>query len=1184
MKIKKLELLGFKSFKDRTVIHFDKGITGIVGPNGCGKSNIVDALIWVMGEMSVKHLRGSTMTDVIFAGAQGYSPMGFAEVSLTLENDGGVFPPQYMKRSEITLTRKLHSSGKSEYLINREPARLRDIQEVFMDTGVGAKGFSIIEQGAIEKLITAKPEERKVIIEEAAGITKFKVRKRESERKLEQTEHNLVRLSDILKEQERQIESLKRQAEKAESYKLVRDELEEKELWVLVQTYLKFKNEYDGLKEESGGKKEEKDVVEAQISKKRNLVEVLRNEVSALQTQINDKQVGLQKLKENVIRQEGKISEYELRFEQAQKSQELSESVFGKYEKQREKLLDEKKEALKKIDSIKPFLDKSKQELSELQEKFKDVEEKKNQAEKDLKEKEAKVLSLTQTHSIQMGDLKNVDYQEDHIKETLEKLETELKTAEANIKSSDKKYQDLNKKVSQEKQLKLDIVKNMKDFESSLQKLKEKLEKGEKGLENLTGEKQKKEGLLVGLENVLNQREDFNEGVKNVISWNKKFKVLSDFLDVPPKYEKAVYGALGSYFQVILSPSKKDALEAIKYLKQKGGESYFIFDEALKEGPSKKSDILKEKGVSGCLVDFVKAGSLNSSCEHLLESCFLVDDLDVALSLYKKHPTYRFVTLEGDLVFDRLMKGGKPSSSEYSFLSRKRKIKELLSEKEKLESEENILKKEIQQMHLQMKKLKQERHESQKTNEERGLALAQIEKDLESVSSEKKQFTELYQSKEKEMDSLRSQKESLEEKKKTFVKTMSQLEASKNENQDEMNDLVGKIEDFGKDFENFRKQMNHKELETEKEKQKLESFEKDLDKVQKELRETEDELTRLANMKKSDEEILEKGDEGADSLKEELNQLIQSVQEAEKDLSQDQNKYQEKFRQANELSTEVSSVSQNLSSLASQIQEKEMKKEQLELKMSHVDEQTVEKYRKSVEEFVSTYQDVERNFDETKKRVEQLKTKINSMGAVNLVALEEFEECKQKFSFLSQQHEDLVSSKKQLEKMIRRIDTVCSTRFNDMFENVNTRFEKVFPVMFGGGEAHLIMVKNEESGEVGIDVMARPPGKKMVTLSLLSGGEKALTSVALIFSISLIKPSPFCLLDEVDAPLDDANVIKFNELIKEMAKRSQVVLVTHNKHTMRVNKKLFGVTQEEKGVSKMISVSFEEAEKVLEQT
>lgn len=1193
MRIKKLEIFGFKSFKDRTVIQFDEGITGVVGPNGCGKSNIVDALVWVMGEMSAKHLRGSSMEDVIFAGAEGYAPMGMAEVSLTLENDGGPFPAAYARFSEVMVTRRLNRSGESEYFVNKEPARLRDIQEIFMDTGAGSKGFSIIEQGAIGKIITSKPEDRRVLIEEAAGITKFKVRKRESQRKLESTDQNLVRLQDIIGEQKRQIDSLERQAQRAERYRKIKTELQEKDLWLASNNYLKMREEslvaentFNEARDIDAGSESHVATLEARIAG-------LRVDQSEKEAAVQLKQIEHRQLLNQVQETEYKIRELNFAIDQARRSNDMTGSVLSQYTLRRENLESEKEKLESRIEDVREDVLRIETEFNEKNIRFLEVQKRIIQADHELTEKRREMLavSASSTHlETREGILASKIEAEVAKQVQSQSALDELKLKKVGFEERRNKVYNT---LERERQMQLDHTKDVELLTQNINVLRTNIKEKRSEFETIKDELNQTASRLYGLENLQSNFEGFEEGVKNVMMWQRsrpevqnQFKPLSEVVEVPERYELAMEASLGSRLQLLLSDSSDQTLGAVDYLKaQKSGRSSFLSGDTTSEVvASAQADtmICQEEGFDSLLKDVVSIPDhIKSHVAQFFNDVVVVDSIRTALRLRANYPNRTFVTLEGDtLSLEGVLTGGTSESADSGVLKRRREIKELSLKREEFSGKVQLAQLSLAKLVEQEAGLVAQLEIAKKSAVENEILVAELKKDYEraevefnNAGSALDRELRLIASIESEIINLKNAAQELAVQLDSFRKTQVELEVR-------VQELTKELEMSRVGVEESLQNVTSLKVNLATKKQEADGLEREILLLNSTLLDVVSQLERMNEESQRNSDTLTTSQVAVEDYQTELQKMIHSSKEAELAVSRARDDFESIHAIVRTAEEELSKTMHELNQTRSRMSESQLKLEQLKMRETYIVDQINERYMMDLREIAFQFRDLPGDIEGYTKDVEDLRDKLKRIGEVNLSAIQEYDEVIQRYEFLTKQHADLLEAKEHLRKVIDRINRICSRRFKETFEQVNERFQKVFPVLFGGGEAMLLLVNGKDESDPGIDIVARPPGKKLQNVTLLSGGEKALTAVSLIFSIFLVKPSPFCLLDEVDAPLDDANVMRFNDLVREMAKRSQIIIVTHNKHTMKVNNKLYGVTMQEKGVSKMVSVSLADAEKM----
>lgn len=1195
MRIKKIELIGFKSFKDRTVIQFDAGITGIVGPNGCGKSNIVDALMWVMGDQSAKDLRASTMTDVIFGGSDQYAPMGMSEVSLTLENDGGPFPLKYIKNTEVMVTRRLHRSGESEYYVNKEPARLKDIQEIFMDTGAGAKGFSIIQQGTIGKIITAKPEDRKHLIEEAAGITKFKARKKESQRKLIATEQNLVRLQDIIGELKRQIDSLQRQAQRAERYRNLKNQIESLDLWV---SSLQF-NDLKSAADEAQRIFQEAQSMEVEggsnLSGLQSELETLKlslleqeKKVDEMQATHGDKQASVQK-------KELEIQELKFEIEQARRNEVMTGTLLQEQEARHELLMrdlgsmEAQAEALQtESETLQASFATKNEIFTEAQSRILTVDEELTVKRRDLfavGQSESAVEAKVQSLASQIEDIRTREENERLSLRELREKQTEFETRRRKITTE----------LDSQRQLQLDLTSDVDSFEANKKILQEQIGIKRTEVDEFKDQLNETASLLYGLENLQTNFEGFEEGVKQVMLWQKtrqaeitadgsvSFQPVSEVVEVPGEYEVAMEAALGSRLQMLLTPDSDRALEAVDYLKaQKSGRSSFYAGQASTENQYDAAAVglRSESGVQAILKDVVTSNEkYQTSVSYLLNGVAVVDSIRTALALRSRFEGWTFVTADGDtLTADGVLTGGAVESADSGVLKRRREIKELSEKKSEFAGKLALAQAALRKMEEQLTNVVNDFEGAQKRKIEQEIKVTELRKDMERAETEMQNAGYACDRQEKEVSRMSEQLRFQEER-------LAELEASLSETKAKKEILEASVESLNEElistrmgFDGMQSEVTDLQVRAASKTQEFQGVQRQLEMVRRQVEDLNLQLNRMSEESEKNTTIMTESQLVLEEKKIEFERTLHDMEELKMTLSQARNTYEQAAARAREIESQVVEAQRAANERQHRMNDSQLKFEQAKMKEQYLVDQIRERYMLNLPEIFEQHIAREGDVTTAETELKDLREKLGKIGEVNLSAIEEYDETAKRYEFLVQQQADLNEAKEQLKRVIDRINRICSRRFKETFDLVNDRFTRVFPVLFGGGEARLELVEDPEKNEMGIEIIAKPPGKKMQNVSLLSGGEKALTAVSLVFSIFLVKPSPYCLLDEVDAPLDDANVSRFNDLVREMSKRSQIIVVTHNKYTMEVAKKLYGVTMQERGVSTLVSVNLQDIE------
>ena len=1221
MKLKRLILQGFKSFKDRTVIHFDEGITGIVGPNGCGKSNVVDALFWVMGEQSAKHLRGSSMKDVIFAGSSKYTPAAWAEVSLVLENNDGKhihIGNQVSSPSEIQLTRKLYRNGETEYRINDIPCRLRDIQEVFMDTGAGAKSYSIIAQGEINKLVQQKPEERRVMIEEVAGITKFKVRKKESLKKIEATEQNLARLNDLQQEIEKNLKALEKQASIAERARDLKEKVQRYDL--VVHSH----KEFDLLK----NYKEGKSIVDArtaeieQWSARKSVIEIGLEEERFRKDEETEKIDDLQK-EYNVISKE--LAAAEERLVYLCKTQTEKEKLIETREKEIETVNHELVGRLDKLTQLQTELE-SWEKKGEEDNDFSILIDRVEHLKEELELKTQSFNDLREEIEAEKNNYNKIDQELFRNTSRLEEYSNQLQDLTKEIEALEAQYSGVNSQIVNERDAVAAAEKNsidLKDKELAVRAIIDTKNIEVKELEQTCSAKSK---TLIQTDSKLQSLIEINrslEGKKDGISAFLKdhvegFSLLGTLIKCDEKYTKAVQVLLSEFLETLVATADNDS-------------DLFSWVEANKKNLDYLKMVNAEK-LSNETVDRLKL-SLGDSLVSLFDILEMDADLKNKMSSFldgyfisETLPTDTMESLSADIRFKAIadisgtrklanLSGAKLVSIQTSteeaqgFVARNNLIKELQIVVNELHVEVAALEeKSVSERHaLEVSKtdfdaLRDQAAEAraQFTGKKSALdaKLASFESGFTRLEILKNRKNEISKSRldmiesEEKLSRLKADMTStMEERTARVEELQEEVEIQKSSYEEERSSLLQKqveARSFESQLKSLNSQIEDLNGQIERLNQRLESnntfvatYNSEIDQI----------ITELENLEASNKEtstVLSDKEDVLNLLKDSLGQLLLSMKDREDEVKEINSKLNKNQKEITEyevkLSQYVIEEEQNVRNIFEkyQIDLRQVlgnflsydENDYMELKdVSSMFWMETEEGLKEIEcrdfEFSRRYgQDLK----EAGEKYKNYKNEFARLGDINWQAIEDYDRQKLRADFLKIQETELKSSLEDLQKAIAHIDEKSKARFQAAYDEVNVRFQKVFPIIFGGGSADLKIVGDINDPECGIDIVAQPPGKKMQNINLMSGGEKAMTAVSLIFSIFLVKPSPFCLLDEVDAPLDDANVGRFNELLREMSSDSQFILITHNKKTMELNDTLYGVTMQEPGVSKAVSV------------
>ena len=1190
MYFKKLELIGFKSFAEKTSLCFEPGVTAVVGPNGCGKSNIIDSIRWVLGEQSAKSLRGSAMEDVIFNGTDEKEPINMAEVSLFLSNKDKILP---IDSEEVVVTRRIFRSGESEYLINKTPVRLKDINELFMGTGIGAEMYSIIEQGKIDLVLSSRPEERRFIFEEASGITKYKSKKREAVRKLEATDNNLLRVSDIISEVKRQINSITRQASKAERYKERFDRLKELETSLASYEYSLLKKEKEEIEAQSAKVKDETEAISIEIEHLRQQLDSQKALLTGIDERFNE-------LQNDKFSKESSIAQSRNRVNMnKERIVELSLRIEGLKEEIR--TLEIREESSRKL-------------IQELETKFSAISDTEDAKRDFLSEKEKNLEQLESEikqneKKIEESKEKMVDYMADRSKSRNEvvRLTSDIQNRSARLRRLDLELE----KVASEEALvneKLDNVR--KEFEAvelrlnNIRSERDRLEKEKKdilsSLDSLEKRLQDKRDALIMLESrrsfledLIAKHEGFAAGVKVLLELIERGElridgikgVLGNVIGAKRGYEFAVESALGDYVQSIISQDRQSALKAAEYLNanKKGRATFIILDElSAAEGP--RNELLQREGVLGRLADFVNVkDELRGVIAHLLQDFYLVETADIPEKIFNNFSNIgrdiRLVTKRGEIFKKGFITAGtNPKGEDAGIVGRDKRLRDTIQEIELSKSEINVIEKDKDNLKSRLAEFEKKLNDVDGLLKEEELEYHKKQNELTSAEETDKRLKD-------ELSLLRLEKDEVTEeikdssfRKDELEKRLKEIETLEVNTQNVLSNSQGMIKNFSKEREEMIVLITR--IKTE-----IQALSKEKTSLSQSLnfqRESYD--TYVESLQRKASEI--------DSSNKKKDELAQEAEEAEAEilkLSEELEIAKESLTQIgtnkNKSTSTIEDVERRLNGLQEVLSEKkdaehnfEMRKTELGFKIDTLKNRMTQLYKVDVE-LDRCEIDQSADWDTVQREIEELNRKLESMGTVNLVAIEEHKELEDRFNFLSQQRDDLLKAKDDLQKAIAKINKTTRKLFMETFEKIKFEFKNYFRYLFGGGQAEIFLLDENDVLESGIEIVARPPGKKLQNITLLSGGEKALTAIALIFAVFKVKPSPFCLLDEIDAPLDESNIDRFSKALCEFTKRSQFIIITHNKNTITLADVMYGITMEKSGISKIVSVKFHDKAK-----
>lgn len=1178
MQLKKLEIQGFKSFADKTEILFLDGITTIVGPNGSGKSNISDAIKWVIGEQSAKNLRGSKMEDVIFAGTEARKKVGFAEVSMYLDNSDGALPIDY---NEVIVTRRVYRSGESNYLINGTECRLKDIQAIFMDTGLGKDGYSIISQGKIDEILSNKSEERRHIFEEAAGIVKYRTRKDEATRKLDNTEATLQRVGDVIGEIENTIGPLEKRAETAKKFLKLRDELK------ILDVKL-FVNSVDSNASNIEKIDDLLNTLQADIEKQ----ETLSKENETKKVELKNK---IQELSEKIEALREKFFQEENEKEKLNSKISLLDASINSANANSERLNSEINEDYEKISLLKDEIEKRIQKRENVFQNKKKFEEELVQKEQEL----ASIVATLDEKGIQIEALKKIIDSNNDKKFNLKNENSGISaTIEAEEKQLEEKKKQNEKSISLKDNLNFDLNeigqtissknKDLNDINQNTGKLEEKIQSIQNAIDILDERKSNmnqelmtakaKYNYLVNLEN---ENEGYSKSVKSILDYaktnSKVHGTIANLISTEEKYEYAIEIALGGFIQNIVVEDEIIAKNLITYLNNNSlGRVTFLPLGNLSSAPEINNKVLKNTGVLGIASELVSYDKKYEKAIKLaLANTVIVDNIDNGIELSKKiKNSLRIVTLSGELLSQTgSITGGKTASKSGGVIGRKEKIAELNKVIIKKEEELEKAKEQIQELESQKAEVKVELDKVMPSKEALVIDIATLTEKRENIK--------------KEIEKIDSQKQS-------FNESLEQI----NSNIQEMKDIVEKNtqEIFNIDVQNAKEQEEIDEYTRfNREKQKeIDILNEDVVNLKVSLSSFDETVSSIDEMKEKIESDIDNFESSINKKKEEIENLKLQIENYNEEISkikeivENSSKVKEKYQEdTNLLKTEKTkyeqdmeqidiSVVNTLNTLNSIREEKskvESKKIKYEMELTNLKNKMWEDYELTITSSKALLTENEEiNIKQVEKEANKIRKEIKDLGEVNISSIEEYQKTKERYDFISNQKNDLEETKKKLENLISNMTSIMKQQFTKNFKVITENFNSTFKQLFGGGKAELKLVDENDVLNSGIDIEVQPPGKKLQSMSLLSGGERALTATALLFAILQIKSPPFCILDEIEAALDDVNVHRFAEYIKEYSKKNQFIVITHRKGTMEVASSVYGVTMQEYGISKVVSM------------
>ncbi len=1178
MYLKSIEVQGFKSFANKIVFEFHNGITGIVGPNGSGKSNVADAVRWVLGEQRIKQLRGASMQDVIFAGTETRKPQGFAYVAITLDNADHQLAIDY---DEVTIARRLYRSGESEYLINGSACRLKDINELFYDTGIGKEGYSIIGQGQIDKILSGKPEDRRELFDEAAGIVKFKRRKGIAQKKLDDEKQNLVRVTDILTELEKQVGPLARQSEAAKEYLRLKEELKRYEvnLFLMESETLKLqlrdvqgkaeivsgdlkeartesdriKVTYEELDAQLAGLNEQ---MEAERSRK-NQADLLKGnlegQINVLLEQINTERMNAEHLSTRIRTIDQAIEE---------KKQQIQN-----YEQENSQLTGQAKESLKKQEQAEENLRREDEHIMMLDQK---MEEGKSGIIATLNEK----ASFTARQQRYEAMLEQVQVRRSEVAQKLLKSKSDESVQEEQKKAEARRLQEVEERLEQ-------LASRQEECEDAIFHL----EMDGRRLNRNVNEKQQEYRAdytkLESLRNLAERYDGYGNSIRRVMEVRDRIRgihgVVADIITTQKEYETAIETALGGSIQNIVTDSETTAKQLIEYLKKnKYGRATFLpLTSVSQRGRFEQEKALKEPGVIGLASQLVQAEEqYEGLVRYLLGRVVVVDQIDHAIALARKFQyTLRIVTLDGELLSAGGSMTGGAFKNSSNLLGRKREIEELEARCDKIHRTVEKLQQELLlnegQLDAQREELEQIKADRQNAYLQQNtiqMNMSQLEDKIQEISDSSEDLVLENRQLEEQIHDIRRNQKELEQE-------IALLENRNQEINSRIEALSAEHDKAKERREELARELSIVQLETANLQQKYNFVLENVNRVKDEIRKLKDEKKQLSEGSSNTDEIIAGKRQEIEKLQELIGEAAKQVEALESSLANHNREKEEKSGRQRSLFEKRAELSDRMSQLDKELFRLQNQQEKLEERLEHHVNYMWSEYELTYSTAEALKDTEMTSIPEMKKNTERLKTSIKGLGNVNVNAIEDYKEVSERYEFMKTQHDDLVQAEEALLKIIAELDTGMRRQFEEKFKDIRQEFDKVFRELFGGGHGVLELVEGEDILEAGIQIISQPPGKKLQNMMQLSGGEKALTAIALLFAIQNLKPSPFCLLDEIEAALDDSNVDRFAGYLHKLTKHTQFIVITHRRGTMVSADRLYGITMQEKGVSTLVSVN-----------
>jgi len=1178
MYLKRLELQGFKSFADKTVLEFQEGITSVIGPNGSGKSNISDSIRWVLGEQSMKSLRGAKSEDIIFNGTQNRKSLGFAEASIVIDNSDGALPIEY---NEVTVTRKIYRSGESGYFINKVPCRLKDITELFMDTGIGKDGYSIIGQGKIDEILSNKSEDRRHIFEEAAGIVKYRVRKGESEKKLEQTKLNLLRINDILSEIEANLDPLRIQSEKARQFLDLREELKNIEVGLFLYNIDNYKEKLEQIVKDEYIMISQRDDESNKLESMQKAKEELKSEIDKITAEIES----VQNLSfESTNKIEKLNSEIGIANERISNNKSNSERLINEIEEVKNRIVEleeEKKQKIEKKNNI--FLNKEKfeNELKEKEAELAKLTEKLSSKELEIEEQKQKVEKNTDTKYEIGNEISTLEANFENYEKREKTLKTEIAETISELDGSRSDKQEISKGYFDIEGQKNKVLAEIENIAKQKEKATEKIKEFEDEINQINYDIRMKDSRYKFLVETEKEKEGYTKSVKSLLldcDKNPSLKsgvegVLANLISVDDKYQTAIEMALGGVLQNIVTDNEQTAKKLVEHLRKNNlGRASFLPISSVK---GSKIDKVKGKydGLIGVASELVKCDrKYEQIISNLLGRTVVVDDMDTGIQVAKNNNYgFRIVTLKGDIVSNSgAITGGSIATKTVNILGRSNEI-------EKLEKEIKSLKNKLEEVIANKEKYENSISDVIEKSEELDNKLNEINI---VYATEKQKILSIEQVIEKvstRLEKLKQESENIKNQKAQILKEKEEKLAIIDEIDKENSKLNGIIEEFALLNKDDQKYIDDLNFDITNLRISVSSFDESgtsidemVERIELDIKNNnisiENKQTQIGDINKENTELensIVKFNNEIETIKSDVANSAGKVEELKASRVENNNKLEKTEKEITDQFTVIEGLKEQLVKI-------DVKKTKFEQDLKQVVDSLWDEYEMTP----NNCENYERpsNVQNTQKEVNKLRNKIRDLGSINIDSIEEYKKAKERYDFMSEQRLDLENTQAKLRNVIAEMTKTMKAQFAEKFELINKNFNEVFQELFGGGKAELVLEDEENILECGIDIRVQPTGKKLQNMMLLSGGEKAFTAIALLFAILKINPAPFCILDEIEAALDDVNVYRYADYLKKFSDETQFLVITHRKGTMEAADTVYGITMEENGISKLLSI------------